>query len=184
MIRRWDKSKPPTGPFALNRDCPQAQGLVAWWPMGGAGVGYAQDLAGITHASPGTIASAMTLGDDGRPALSLVQASNQYLVAATCPVSAVPLTLTSWARPDGSVQTTIFVCATDGTSPHQNFFRIVLVSGYVRANCGTTTASAQANAITTTAYNAGQWNLVGATFSAEYTPMCLPVADPSVIAVL
>ncbi len=164
MIRRWDKSKPPTGPFALNRDCPQALGLVAWWPMGGAGVGYAPDMAGSTHASPGTRAASATLGDDGRPALSLVQASNQYLAAATCPVSDVPLTLTSWARPDSSVQTTLFVCATGGTDPHQNFFRIVLVSGYVRANCGTTSASAQANAITTVAYNTGKWNLLGATF--------------------
>lgn len=165
MIRRWDKSKPPTGPFALNLDCPQARGLVAWYPMGMAGKNYAADLAGNNHAGLGTAASAMTLGDDGRPALSLVAASNQYLAVPTCPKSAVPLTLTAWAKPPSGTQTVIYVGATGGTRPEENFCRIVLVSGYVRANFGG--AGPQANAITTVAYTAGAWSLFSASFTAN-----------------
>lgn len=162
MIRRWDKSKPPTGPFALNRDCAQAQGLVAWWPMGGAsGKVFVPDLAGKHHLSPGTAPGGVTLGTDGRPALSFVAASSQYLTVGKAPVDAVPLTLTAWGKADSSIQTPIYI----GGVANDNFFRIVLVSGKVRANCGTVTASAQANAITTASYTTGAWQLFGATFA-------------------
>ena len=163
MIRRWDKSKPPTGPFALNRDCPQAQGLVAWYPMGAAGVGYAPDMAGTHHAIPGTRAASATLGDDGRPALSLVAASNQYLGAATAPITNAPVTLTAWGKTDGSTQTPIFLCG----ATLNPFFRIVLVSNKVRANAGTDFNGTQANAITTASYTSGAWQLFGATFASR-----------------
>src|SRR4030067_286966 len=45
-------SRPPTGPFTINRDSPQRKGLLAWWPMlasrGGAVV---RDLANSWHGS-------------------------------------------------------------------------------------------------------------------------------------
>ena len=162
MIRRWDKSRPPSGPFALNRDCPQAQGLVAWWPLGGAsGKVFVPDLSGKHHLAPGTAPGSVTLGNDGRPALSFVAASSQYLTVGTAPVDAVPLTLTAWGKADSSTQTPIYI----GGVANDNFFRIVLVSGKVRANCGTLTGPTQANAITSASYTTGAWQLFGATFA-------------------
>ncbi len=162
MIRRWDKSKPPTGPFTLNLDAPQAQGLVAWWPMGGAsGKVFVPDLTGKHHLAPGTAPGGVTLGSDGRPALSFVAASSQYLTVGTAPVDAVPLTLTAWGKADSSHQTPIYI----GGVANDNFFRIVLVSGKVRANCSTLTGPTQANAITSASYTTGAWQLFGATFA-------------------
>lgn len=168
MDRRWDKSKPPQGPFVLNRDCPQAQGLVAWWPMGNAaGRVYVPDEAGKYHLTPGTAGSAAR-GADGRPGLQLVAASSQYLLNATTPVIDWPITLTVWGSTDGSTQTAIQVIATDdGSSGVNNFCRIVLVSNKVRANCGTGTGGAQANAITTVSYTNGELSLFGATFASD-----------------
>lgn len=98
MLRAWDKSKPPTGPFSLNRDCPQAQGLVAWYPMGGPSArGVVFDIAGAAHLS-GTV-NAMTLGDAGQPATTFVSASTQFLSVSSVPASAYPLTIAAWARP-------------------------------------------------------------------------------------
>jgi len=98
MYRIWDKSKPPNGPFALNRDAPQARGLVSWYPMGGAnGKGLAYDLAGHKHLT-GT-ANGVTLGNDGRPMQTFVAASSQFLSSTSVPTSAFPLTIAAWARP-------------------------------------------------------------------------------------
>lgn len=98
VIRRWDKSKPPTGPFALNRDCPQAVGLVCWYPQGGpSGKNNSFDLAGKYHLS-GTN-SAATRGDAGQPALTFASASSNALSVSSLPVSTFPLTLAAWARP-------------------------------------------------------------------------------------
>ena len=63
MIRHWDKSKLPTGPFVLNEDSIQAQGLGYWWPLGSSGnellrgrsatlsSGWALDLYGAPAAT-------------------------------------------------------------------------------------------------------------------------------------
>ena len=164
MDRRWDKSKPPQGPFALNRDCPQAQGLVAWWPMGGAGGAMlAADYAGTYHGIPGT-AGGITLMQDGRPGLSLTAASNQYLGSATTPVTGWPMSLSAWFQTDGSTQTAIQVVATSADINH--FGRIVLVTNKVRANCGGALGQ-QASAITTASYTNGKLHLAGATFTSN-----------------
>lgn len=162
MQRRWDKSKPPSGPFTLNRDCPQAQGLVAWYPFGGAAsAGHLPDLAGSTHLA-GVNSPTLDLGPNGEPVGKFVASSNQHFYGALSPITASPLTMAAWCNPPaGEVQTVIDVTGVD----YSDFYRIVLVSDKVRANCGTVTGSAQANAITTASYNGAAWNLVGATFA-------------------
>ena len=73
MERRWDKSKPPRGPFALNRDCPQAVGLVAWYPMGGVtGPKFIADHVGKAHLTLGTQGT-MTRGVVGDPVQSHIR---------------------------------------------------------------------------------------------------------------
>jgi hypothetical protein len=97
-VRIWDKSRLPTGPFALNLDCPQAQGLVAWYPMGGAtSRNYAADLAGKKHAS-GT-STAATFDPIGAPALSFTAASSDGLGSVESPTLSYPLTIAAWFRP-------------------------------------------------------------------------------------
>ena len=101
VIRRWDKSRPPTGPFALNRDCPQAQGLVAWYPMGGAaGQKYVPNLVGAERPLTPVNSPPMTLGPHGRPAFRFSAGSSQRLSYTTAAlVTALPLTLACWAKP-------------------------------------------------------------------------------------
>jgi hypothetical protein len=69
MHRRWDKSKPPIGPFTLNWDCPQAAGLVAWYPMGNASGGnYVPDYASTYHLN--LTAGDWTLGQNAEPVIN------------------------------------------------------------------------------------------------------------------
>lgn len=80
---------------------------------------------------------------------------------AMSPVGGMPLTITAWGNTDTSTQTVIWV----GNGPTgTDYYRIVLVSGKVRANIGVAPAT-QSNAITTTSYTAGIWQLFGATFT-------------------
>ena len=59
-FQAYDGSHAPKWPFTLNKDSPQAQGLVGWWPMFG-GQGF-RDLSGFGHngvvtGSPNDVAS-------------------------------------------------------------------------------------------------------------------------------
>lgn len=160
MDRRWDKSKPPQGPFALNRDCPQAQGLVAWWPVGPHGSGKVlPDLANTYTLTTGTAGTPTLLGT-GAPAVALSAASNQYLLNDATPITALPLSISAWGQTDGSTQTVFQILA--GTGNHNDFCRIVLVSNKVRVNVGTVTGGAQSNAITTASYTNGRQHLFSA----------------------
>lgn len=148
VIRRWDKSKPPTGPFALNRDCPQAQGLVAWWPMGGASGGkLIVDLAGKYHLSGA--ASSMVLGPDGRPITGFNGSSTVFTASGT-PASSMPLTLASWGTSNSSslVGSMLSVDAGLAGFGSANFYRLVVVGSaspkQVRANQGVTGTEVQA----------------------------------------
>jgi len=77
--RKWDKSKPPLGPFALNKDSLQAQGLSAWWPLNDGG-STQFDLVGGAHGS-GALSN-RTLGADGQPAVKLNGTSEYISVGA------------------------------------------------------------------------------------------------------
>ena len=79
MDRKWDKSKPPLGPFALNKDSLQAQGLSAWWPLNDGG-STQFDLVGGAHGS-GALSN-RTLGADGQPAVKLNGTSEYISVGA------------------------------------------------------------------------------------------------------
>lgn len=148
MSRRWDKSKPPSGPFALNRDCPQAVGLVAWWPMGGAsGPKLVVDEAGRSHLA-GT-ASPMTLGPTGAPTC-VFNGSSDVLTAAAAPVTAMPLTLAGWATAGSSslVGSILSLDAGLAAFASANFYRLVVVGSaspkQVRANQGLSGSEVQA----------------------------------------
>ncbi len=118
MIRRWDKSKPPTGPFVLNLDCPQAQGLIAWWPMGDAGLSYVPDRAGISHLTAGTKPGAATILEDGHPALTFTSASSQYL-GVTLATGATGFSAGAWFKTTTTAaQQWIIGCGTATTTKY------------------------------------------------------------------
>lgn len=94
-MRVWDKSKPPLGPFTLNKDASQAQGLVAWYPMGGIGSLWVPDYVGSAHLTLGTT-PAPTVGQSGAPGLALTSASSQYSEGVITAASALPLTIAAW----------------------------------------------------------------------------------------
>ncbi len=150
MDRRWDKSKPPQGPFTLNRDCPQAQGIVAWWPMGNAsGSVLLLDEAGKYHLSGS--ASGMTIGPSGAPSASF-NGSSSYLSNAAAP-SNMPLTLAAWATPNSASLVGTILSVDNGDDSGQ-LFRMVVVGTAspkeIRAN-HRDTISGEANA----SYGAG-----------------------------
>ena len=131
MIRRWDKSRPPRGPYVLNRDCPQAQGLVAWYPLGGpSGAAYAADQVGKTHLGSGTKPK-IVLGPSGEPLLEFASASSQYLNTASIPVSDFPLSVSSWFNPFDTATTIIVGAANTGTA--NDYWGMVGVGGKLRA---------------------------------------------------
>ena len=45
-FRAYDGLRAPKWPFELNKDSPQAQGLVGWWPMGPIGGNVLRDFSG------------------------------------------------------------------------------------------------------------------------------------------
>lgn len=94
-MRVWDKSKPPLGPFTLNKDAPQAQGLVAWYPMGGIGRLWVPDYLGDAHLTLGTQPTPI-VGQSGAPGLSFVSASSQYSEGVITAATALPLTMAAW----------------------------------------------------------------------------------------
>jgi Concanavalin A-like lectin/glucanases superfamily len=122
MYRRWDKSKPPIGPWALNRDCLQAQGLVAWYPLYGAGMDQASNSIWIPDAigrvCPNVgLAANLVLGPTGEPAIKGSSAGT-YAEALAVPLTSLPLSLYSWATYGtsvGNAQCLVSLC-TDGAN--------------------------------------------------------------------
>ena len=148
MDRRWDKSKPPRGPFTVNRDCPQAAGLVGWWPMGGpSGAKLVFDHVGKAHLAGTT--SPPTLGPTGAPNC-VFNGSSDVLTAAAAPVTAMPLTLAGWATAGSAslVGSILSIDAGLAAFGSANFYRLVVVGSaspkQVRANQGESASEVQA----------------------------------------
>lgn len=115
MSRFWDKSKPPRGPFAFNRDCPQAGGMLCWYPHGLSGRTYVPDMLGSLHLAGSS--GVPTRSWDGAPAVSLASGSSQSFSSSTLPVTGFPMTLAAWARPaTAHVGVIMGLGASDGAS--------------------------------------------------------------------
>lgn len=86
MPRRWDKSKPPSGPWTLNKDALQAQGLLVWIPINaGASAGRFQyDYAGrkSLHATSGSGLVAGTRNKWGAPGVTTNGSSDYFKTPA------------------------------------------------------------------------------------------------------
>lgn len=152
-MRTWDKSKPPTGPFALNRDAPQAENLVAWYPLGGAGKLWVPDYAGPNHLTLGTDPG-LTVGQAGAPVLPLVAASSQYLEGVIAGASTLPLTLAGWCKTTSTGSLGVPICV--GTN-----------GGNARLQIQKDTSTRQIGAAIVN--SAGSGNTISFTTSSSYT---------------
>ena len=96
----WPFSKWPNVPYQLNRNSPQARGLVAWWPTTGIGLGTDPDLKDRSgHGYDMTAVNTpmvVTDGQMGRAVLYNAGAS-EYLKITSAVVTAEPFTLCCWA---------------------------------------------------------------------------------------
>lgn len=83
MDRKWDKSKPPKGAFALNRDSMQAVDLVSWWP-GGPGDNLAFDMLNVGDlTSTGNDSTLSGHGAEAQELLGTNYLTTPYVAAHT-----------------------------------------------------------------------------------------------------
>lgn len=163
MYRRWDKSKPPLGPFTLNRESPLAYGLVAWYPFGVAGGNFVADQSGGSFHMTAIAAPKMSLGADGEPIFNFVAASVQYLVVSSV-VSALPFTFGCWGRVDTASTAYVLMCIanTGGVNP---LFQLTATTGNVYAAQQRDGAAVLGTATGTVTHAVGEWQHVAAVFA-------------------
>lgn len=107
MHRRWDKSKPPTGPWTLNQDSWKAQGLILWYPLGLFANGSTglidQAGSGYTNPTPAATLSPVTLGEAGEPNIVYDGSSIRFAMfgAGLVPalLQAAPVAVAAWVNP-------------------------------------------------------------------------------------
>lgn len=156
MARR-DQNRRPPWPFVLNQDSEQARGLVAWLPLGSAGGWYDFSRYKRDFANVGT-----TLYDD--PVLGRVRdfsGTNQYVRAASSPVTVPPMSLCCWGDSDSdSADQILLSVQAAGTAGFLNSVMLQMagaaVGDPVRIISGD--ASASSSAATTTGYTVGTWH--------------------------
>jgi len=152
----------PPWPFAVNRDSPQAQGLVAWWPGGVFGGGFPVDVLGrwsmaAALETPAVVADPL-FGYAGS------YTTGQLDVGAP-PVTAVPLTLASWFYPGNTTADCNILLLYDADA--SDYFSLTLVgTASDRVRAGTVAGGAASIADSTTAYVANTWQHAGAVFAA------------------
>lgn len=126
MRRWWDKSQPPTGPWCLNRDSIQAQGLVAWWPLGPCGLDTTTailDLVGSAH-STAVGSSPVLTWRSGMPGVSFTAASTQYYTCGLPTTVIDNWLLSAWAYPtDTATGVTRVACGLGNASTNGYYIR-------------------------------------------------------------
>lgn len=152
----------PSGRIVLNKDSPQAVGLVAWYPFG----------SGLNAVDAGPIGR-YHLADVGSPAFvldkergrvtDLLTASSQRFNAQITPVTSYGCTLTCWHMKDNSTDVTFLVELYNAADTGQFMALMARASNEMRARKDGGTGAAQ-NADDSPAYTVGQWDFGAAVF--------------------
>lgn len=96
--RGWQYRHPPNGEFTINRSSPQAQGLVAWWPMlASRGANALRDLSRGGHI--GIITGASWVNEPFAPGLFFQNGAADFVTVSPGIPMIAPFSLVSWARP-------------------------------------------------------------------------------------
>lgn len=147
----------PLWPFAINRDSPQAQGLVRWWPLG-LGFAYYDLVAGIRAAPNGNVTVAT---DPVMRQAYIGDASGDKLTVVDAAVTAVPLSLCTWSYQTGAGEEGSL--AIDDGDIDGCFTIGIAGTGAYRARTQTAAATGQASSATTRISNA--WTHICGVFS-------------------
>lgn len=96
LRHQWGLNTPPPGPFTINRDSPQADGLVLWMPHGGGDPGtsrHVDRVRGLTFTKGGTPTWVL----DGERGWSMLfdDASSEYLETGHGVPTGLPLTISA-----------------------------------------------------------------------------------------
>ena len=102
----WPYSQPPNVPFKINKDSPQSEGLIAWYPtLGSRGANVLRDYAGrgLDGAFPGGAANPSWVGDAERGMVLDFDGGDDYIrIPDNADFSVVvtnELTVSLWAKP-------------------------------------------------------------------------------------
>jgi hypothetical protein len=163
---RYRALQRPAPPYTVNLGSWQAQGLVAFWPLG-------QSSTNALHAPVArgawrlTQNGTMTLGQgpDG-PGFAVSNTGNaaNWLSLSTAPVTAVPSTLACWALPATTTVAYNLLLVGEGTNGN---YWVISMNYSTQARCAAITGSVgDAVAETTTNFSAGQWSHVCGVFGA------------------
>jgi Concanavalin A-like lectin/glucanases superfamily len=150
-----DIQRPPW-PFAINRDSPQAEGLINWWPAQPWGGTTVYDLAGL---SPGTWQGSPVWFDDVLVGPSLnVDGASTYVTTGCVLNTAGPFTISFWAFLISYLQ--LFPAPlqfqTDQTSAFETFWS-TQSGGYNGVNFGSDSNFLQAVGSTPGSSLTGSW---------------------------
>lgn len=101
MSRIWDKSKPPTGPFTLDRDNPIAKGLVAWYPTTGVSAGnYLADRLDKRHlASVVSATQTSNVETDGGASIKFGGTGSLVSTLGANLIPTQELSISAWVNP-------------------------------------------------------------------------------------
>ncbi len=121
-FRAYDGNHAPKPPFTLNKDSPQAQGLVGWWPLSRGDL-IARDLVGRHPNS--TIAGdpQVVVTEFGVLGIDFDGVEDNLIIAQAEAVAA-PLTLMCWYAPSSVAGAADNIFSLDDAST-SDFFRLV-----------------------------------------------------------
>lgn len=150
-------SRLPSGGYRLNVESPLAKGLVFWCPL----IDRNPNDRIVGLAATPTAAPVMGNSSEGL-AWAFVRASSQYLVTASTPVTAPPITMACWynAVAVASTRGLMSICNSGNIT---DFFQLQVAGGAgARARQGDATSTS--NATSTNNASAGVWQLAVAVF--------------------
>lgn len=118
----WPYSNSVNVPFMINRQSPQARGLVAWWPLGAGQYGMVRDVLGRFHVAAAN--SPQLVGSEQGRCTLFDDASSQWLAVSSAPVTGSPLTVTAWFRSDDFSATHCIFSMSNGDN--FNYYHMIL----------------------------------------------------------
>ena len=136
----WPYGHPPNGDFVLNTLSPQAQGLLAWYPLGPGQYGITQDVLNRHNLTP--YAGPVRVGGSRGAAASFTKASSQYLAHAGEAFLDYPFMLTCWFRyltTPNSFARDVLMCVSDRDDGYDRDQINIYNSGTVQLEAFTTT---------------------------------------------
>jgi hypothetical protein len=155
----WTFPGVPNQWFGINRDSPQAKGLVAWWTSigrGAGGWGLLHDVLGRYNMT--TVNSPTVAGSEFGPGILFDDVSSQYIVNSAPVLISTPLTLAAWFNLNDTSHRHVLVSLCGSANDHEWSMRIDRASGTqsVQAVCWDGVGFGAAS--TTTNWSANTWH--------------------------